>query len=85
VPWRALGTGVGVLCGEGIAALRHPVLGQVLVAIDVIAPAVVALVLLSAILRGSTQTCERVFRLLRWVANRPEPEGPTLSEHSESP
>jgi hypothetical protein len=36
----------------------------------------IGLVLVGAILWGSSQTCERVFRLLRWAANRPEPPAP---------
>jgi hypothetical protein len=48
----------------------------VLAAADVVVPLTVALVMLAAILRGSDQTCERVFRLPRWIANRPEPPGP---------
>lgn len=54
----------------------HPALGEALAATDVLVPLAVALVLLSAILCGSNQTCEGVFRLLRWIANRPEPPGP---------
>jgi hypothetical protein len=70
--WRALATFAGVLGGQGAAGYLHPALGEALATVDVIVP----LVLLAAILRGSTETCERVFRLLRWVANRPEPPGP---------
>ena len=76
LPWRALGTGAGVLGGEGLAGILHPVLDEALAAADVIVPLVIAIVLLAAILCGSTQTCERVFRLLRWIANRPEPAAP---------
>lgn len=73
---RYLSAGAGVLGGEGLAAYLHPALGEALAAADVIVPLATALVLLTAILRGSTQTCERVFRLLRWIANRPEPPAP---------
>jgi hypothetical protein len=75
-PWRALGTGAGILGGEGLAGILHPALDEALAAADVIVPLVIAIVLLAAILCGSTQTCERVFRLLRWIANRPEPAAP---------
>jgi hypothetical protein len=70
--WPALAAGAGVLSGQGAACYLYPALGLVLAAVDVIVP----LVLLVAILCGSTDTCERVFRLLRWVANRPEPPAP---------
>jgi hypothetical protein len=36
-------------------------------------------ILLAAVLLGSDQTVERVFRLLRWAANRPEPAAPPAS------
>lgn len=75
-PWRAIGAGAGVLGGESLACYLHPVLGAVLAAADTFVPLAIALILLIAILRGSTQTCERVFRLLRWITNRPEPPAP---------
>ena len=79
---RALGAGVGILGGESLAAVLHPALGEALAAADIIAPLFIALVLLAAILLGSEQTCERVFRLLRWAANRPEPKAPEAAPHS---
>jgi len=57
----------------------HPRLGEVFATADIVVPLVIALILLAAILRGSNQTCERVFRLLRWIANQPEPPGPAGS------
>jgi hypothetical protein len=74
--WRILGAGAGIGGGEGVAAYLHPGLGEVLAGADVIAPIAIAGVLLCAILFGSEQTCERVFRLLRWIANRSEPPAP---------
>ena len=68
------------LSAEGTAGYLHPALGEALAAADVIIPAIVLLVLLAAILRGSTETCDRVFRLLRWIANRPEPPVPGLEQ-----
>ena len=73
---RVLCAGAGVLGGEGLAAYLHPALGEALAAADVIVPLAIALVLLIAILQGSSQTCERAFRLLRWIANRAEPPAP---------
>ncbi len=75
--WRALGAGAGVLGGEGLAMALHPALGEAMAAADVIVPLAIAAVLIAAILVGSDRTCERVFRLLRWAANRPEPAAPT--------
>jgi hypothetical protein len=39
----------------------------------------VVLIVMTAIIVGNSQTCEQVFRLLRWLANRPEPP------HTEQP
>jgi len=73
--WK-LGAGVGTLGIEGAAGYLSPSLGAVLATVDVIVPLAIAVVLLGAILLGSKETCDRVFRLLRWVANRPEPPAP---------
>lgn len=70
-----IGVGAGAV-GEGVAGYLHPVLGEALAAADIIVPLAIGLILLTAILRGSRETCERVFRLLRWLANRPEPPAP---------
>jgi hypothetical protein len=75
-PWRALGTGASVLGGEGLTAYLHPALGEGLAVTDIVVPLILAIVFLTAILRGSRETCERAFRLLRWIANRPEPPAP---------
>jgi hypothetical protein len=64
------------LAAEVVAGGRHPALDVALVAADVIVPGLIALVLLAAILCGSAETCERAFRLLRWIAGRPEPLAP---------
>ncbi len=74
--WRAVCAGAGIVGTEGIAGYLHPALGEVLAAIDVIAPLAITLILLAAVLLGSEQMTERVFRLLRWTANRPEPPAP---------
>jgi hypothetical protein len=74
--WRALGTGAGVLGSEGLTAYLHPALGEGLAVVDIVVPLILAIVLLVAILHGSRETCERAFRLLRWIANRPEPPKP---------
>jgi hypothetical protein len=71
-----LGVAAAFLSAESTAGYLHPALGEALAAADVIIPAIVLLVLLASILRGSSETCDRVFRLLRWIANRPEPPAP---------
>ena len=79
---RVLGVSAGVLGGQGLAAYLHPAFGEALAAADVVVPLGIALVLLTAILRGSSQTCDRVFRLLRWIADRPEPPAPDRADQS---
>jgi hypothetical protein len=72
VPWRAAGIGLtslGTPVGIGVA---DPLLGQIAIAIEL----AVALAIISTALYGSKALSERAFRLLRWIANRPEPPGP---------
>ncbi len=73
-------TAAGSLAAEGAAGYWRPPLGAALAAADVVVPAVIALILLTAILRGSTETCERAFRLLRWIAGRAEPPAPPVPQ-----
>jgi len=78
VPWRALSVAAGVFGGEGLAGAMHPALGEALAALDAIVP----VALITAILFGSDRIVERVFRFLRWAANRPEPPAPrTARQH----
>jgi hypothetical protein len=66
----------GSLAAEAAAGCWCPALGIALAVADVVIPAVITLILLAAILRGTPETCERAFRLLRWIVNRPEPAAP---------
>jgi uncharacterized membrane-anchored protein len=69
--WR-LGAAAGTLGAEAAAAYLSPSLGAALAVADVVVPLAIAIVLLGAVLLGSKETCDRVFRLLRWIANRPD-------------
>jgi hypothetical protein len=64
--------GAGLGADAGLAIFSRE-LGAILVLTEVAVFAVIALTILTAVLRGSDNTCERAFRLLRWLANRPEP------------
>jgi len=75
IGWK-LGVGLSTFGAEGATYYLRPALGAALAAADVIVPLIMAVVLLTAILRGGSETCERVFRLLRWVTNRPELPAP---------
>jgi hypothetical protein len=74
--WAKLGTGLLVLAGEVAEGWLHPALADALAIADVAIPVASMLIVFAAIIFGSDQTCERVFRFLRWVTNRPEPPAP---------
>jgi hypothetical protein len=78
VPWRTAGIGLtslGTPIGIGVA---DPFLGSITVAIEL----AVALTIIGTALFGSQALSERAFRLLRWIANRPEPPGPGVPSPS---
>ncbi|GAA3446655.1 hypothetical protein [Planomonospora venezuelensis] len=64
-------TGVGVLAlGSSVGSwIVHPAFGAVLAC----AETALGMAVIMAGLFGSDRVSERAFRLLRWVANRPEP------------
>jgi hypothetical protein len=70
----------GTLAAEAVAGHWRPLLGAALAVADVTIAAVIILALLISILCGSTETCERAFRLLRWASGRAEPPAPRQSE-----
>lgn len=78
---RRVGAVAGSLGAEAAVTYWHPAVGLALVVADVIVPTVIALILLAAILRGSSETCERAFRLLRWIVGRAEPPAPAARRH----
>jgi hypothetical protein len=73
---RRRGIGLGILSAEGVIAWFHPV-GAIALALTATGGTLlVALIVMMAVILGNNQICERVFRLLRWAANRPEPSAP---------
>jgi hypothetical protein len=69
--------GTAGLAPPGGLVTLMPTVDWVKVAVAaVVALAAIAAIVLTVVLRGSDQTVERVFRLLRWAANRPEPQTP---------
>jgi hypothetical protein len=72
VPWRALSAVAGVGGSEAVTAYLRPDL----VLAVILAPVAIVVIVLAVILLGSDQRVDRLFRLLRWVANRPEPSAP---------
>ena len=81
MPWRPVGTGViGLGTSIGSVAL-YPLLGWIVIGIE----ASVILTVLGTALFGSEALCDRAFRLLRWVANRPEPPAPGVGPSESRP
>jgi hypothetical protein len=68
-PWRPIGAGATALGTPVGIGVLHPVLGEVIAAIEV----VVVLTIIGTALFGSSALSDRAFRLLRWIGNRPEP------------
>jgi len=77
----AVGAGAGVL-GEVILGYHYQTLQTISMACDVGLPTLLILVLIGTILFGSDDRKERAFRLLRWIADKPEPPGPSDEHHS---
>jgi hypothetical protein len=73
ISWRPIGaaaTSIGAPVGVG---LLHPMLGAAVFLTEL----AVSLIILGTALFGAKEYSERAFRLLRWIADRPEPEAPT--------
>jgi hypothetical protein len=75
-PWWKVGAGIAVVSGQVAAAYVHPAIEAALAVADASIPLVAGTVLIAVIVFGSDDACERIFRLLRWIANRPEPPAP---------
>lgn len=72
VPWRPVGTSL-ISAGVPVAAgIAHPLIGAGIAIIEL----AIALTVIGTALFGSPELSERAFRLLRWIANRPEPPSP---------
>ncbi len=82
--WVKLGTGLTVSTAGITEGVLHPATAVGLAIAAVVIPLIAGLILLTAILRGSSATVDRVFRLLRWIANRPDPDA-SGSSSSQSP
>lgn len=74
--WAKLGTGLIMLASEVVEGVLHPELAEALAVADLAIPVACMLIVFAVITLGSEQTCDRVFRFLRWITNRPEPPAP---------
>src|SRR5690242_12531440 len=71
-PWRSVGIGVGAIGAPIATCCLHPVLGLSLFAVQ----AATLMIIFGAALFGTSTISDRAFRLLRWLAGRPEPTAP---------
>jgi hypothetical protein len=72
-PWRSVGIGVGAIGTPVVTATcLHPVLGLFVFA----AEGATLAVIFGAALFGTPTISDRAFRLLRWLAGKPEPTAP---------
>jgi hypothetical protein len=74
--WVKLGTGLAVVGAQITESVLHPTAALALGIADAAIPLIVGLILFTTIVWGRSETVERAFRLLRWIANRPEPGAP---------
>lgn len=72
--WRALGLGSSAIGGIATVYYAYPIAGLAIVSCQ----AAIALIVIAAALFGSATTSGRAFRLLRWLANSPEPDAPPI-------
>jgi hypothetical protein len=72
MPWRPVSAFAASLGASAGVGLFHPVLGEVIAAIEI----AMVLAIIATALFGSQTLSERAFRLLRWFGNRPEPPAP---------
>jgi hypothetical protein len=82
--WVKLGIGLAVIGGQITESVLHPQVAEILAIADAAIPLVVGSVLFITIVRGRQETVDRIFRLLRWIKNQPEPTAPH-SPNSQSP
>jgi hypothetical protein len=82
VSWWRLGAGAGVVGVPGALVWVCPVAAVVLAVVEVVVPLVVVVVVGGVAVFGSERASGRVFRLLRLMSGRAEPEGPPDSADS---
>jgi hypothetical protein len=80
--WWKLGAGACALGADGAVSYMHPWVGVVLAVTDTVVPAIIVLGLVATIVWGGDAKCDRVFRLLRWIGDRPEQPEPSLGNRS---
>lgn len=82
--WAKLCAGLVITAFEFVSDYLHPEITEILVIASVAIPVIMMAALLVIIARSDEQTCERVFRLLRWMVNRPEPPSTQAADPARS-
>jgi hypothetical protein len=72
IPWRPIGAAATSIGAPAGLWLLHPALGVAVFLTEL----AVSLIILGTALFGAKEYSERAFRLLRWIADRPEPDAP---------
>jgi hypothetical protein len=75
----SLGLGPGGIAGACTAARLHSLVGEILAAAMIAVPLATGVILVAVIVFGSTESSNRVFRLLRWIRDKEEPPAPRAS------
>lgn len=78
IPWKPIGAAVTSIGAPAGIGLLHPALGAAVFLTEL----AVSLIILGTALFGAKEYSERAFRMLRWIANRPEPAAPPVSTAS---
>ena len=78
---RTLSLALGPSCVAcACAAGRiHPLLGEILAAVLIIVPLATSVILATVIVFGDSESCDRAFRLLRWIRDKKEPPAPGVA------
>lgn len=74
-PWRPITAVAASIGAPASIGLLHPALGTAVFSIEL----TLAVMIISTALYGAREYSERAFRLLRWIADRPEPKAPPAS------
>lgn len=82
--WVKLLLGLAAIGADVTESILHPEVAAALAIAEVAIPVIVGLIVFTTIVLGSQETADRVFRLLRWIRNHPEPLTPGSSS-SQSP
>jgi hypothetical protein len=82
---RPVAVGLGTLGPPAALFVVYPPFALVLSLVEAAVVLAIVILIVITVLYGSDITSERTFRLLRWAANRPEPDPPERAEVDAGP